>query len=77
MNLPLHDTAPALLTAEAAAALAGVSHATIVRSPLPRYRTQHAEKTRTFFHCDDVAAFRGNRRKQLPAVWPSQQRPAA
>ena len=76
MNIPILETAPALLTAEAAAALAGVSHATIVRSPLPRYRTQHGDKTRTFFHRDDVATFRGNRRKQLPAVWPSQQRAA-
>ena len=76
MNLPILDTAPALLTAEQAAAEAGDSHATIVRSPLPRYRTQHGDKTRTFFHRDDVAAFRGNRRKQLPAVWPSQQRAA-
>jgi len=76
MNIPILETAPALLTAEAAAALAGVSHATIVRSPLPRYRTQLGDKTRTFFHRDDVAAFRGNRRKQLPTVWPSQQRAA-
>jgi hypothetical protein len=72
MNVNFLEAAPALLTAEQAASLAGVSHPTIIRSSLPRYRTRRGDKTRTYFHRDDVAAFRGNVRSRQPKSWPSQ-----